>query len=613
MAYGYGSMDSTYGSAYSQTFTGYRLAAGRMGTTTDPRTANQLAEVAAKLSEGMKVVEAGSMTPQIFQSIPKEHFKEIERLAKLAGAEVTMHAPIQGIDPAGFNQQGVWDEAERLQAERSFNSVVDRAHEMNPKGNVPITIHASMLGAYEWASPEKAESIVIVDKMTGKPTQMQREVRWEPTLEGPERKEHTPEQMLKIHNGTAWSNQLSNLQVYKKSADELFREGFQTVDTVWKDYNEGKISDKDLSPGQKMGMDLIDRGEIFYNDLDANFRGLYNEAMRFLPENAEQKRAVMDILNKVGKQYGEMNKMREEIRGEIPPPSKTMIYDSMIKELSRLGTAPLLDKSGRMYVEVVNGERKVVRIQTPERFVKIEDFSRVHAAETLSNVAMHGYNKYGENAPIISIENITPNMAFSRAESLKGLVQESRKQFVEQAVKQGKSRGEAEKIAAKMIGATWDTSHIGMLRKYGYSKEDIVKETAKIAPFVKHVHLNDNFGYEHSDLPPGMGDTPLKEMMGKLEEAGYKGKNILEVGNFVSQFKTSAFPYSLEAMGSPVYSAGPVWGQARSAAGAYFSGYGPTFPEQHFSMYGSGFSSLPLELGSSMPGKTSKFSGTPMA
>jgi len=593
MAYGYGSMDSTYGSSYGELFTGYKLAAGRIGASTSTQTANQLAEVSARLTEGMKFAEVSAVSPQIFESIPAQHFKEMGRLAKLAGAEVTMHAPT--IDPAGFGEGG-WSESEREQAERSFKSVVDRTHEMSPKGNVPITIHASMLAAREWASPEKEQSLVIVDRLTGKPTQVQSEIRWVPSPQGPKEQHLSPDDVLDMHNNTTWLNQISNLQVYKKSADELIEKGWNAIKPRWKDLTEQRIKVKDLSEGEQMGVNLIERGNMFYSDLDASFRGLYNEAAQFLPADPKQKEQAMHILKKIGEEYAGIK--------SLPPPLKIMKYDSMINSLSVIGEQGL------------NAKGELVGIPAPERFQKIEDFSIKHAAETLSNVAMHAYKKYGENAPIVSIENITPNMAFSRAESLKGLVEESRKQFVEQAVKQGNSRSEAEKIAAKMIGATWDTSHIGMLRKYGYAKEDIVKETEKIAPFVKHVHLNDNFGYEHSDLPPGMGATPLKEMMGKLEAAGYKGKNIVEAGNFVAQFKISAHPYSLEAMGSPVYyAAGPVWGQARAASvsGAYFAGYGPFLPEQHFSMYGSGFSSLPLELGSAMPGKTSKFSGTPMA
>jgi len=76
---------------------------------------------------------------------------------------------------------------------------------------------------------------------------------------------------------------------------------------------------------------------------------------------------------------------------------------------------------------------------------------------------------------------------------------------------------EAGKQAAeKLIGATWDVGHINMIRRQGFGKEDIIKEAEKIAPVVKHIHLSDNFGFEHTELPMGMGNVPIKEIMKKL-------------------------------------------------------------------------------------------------
>ena len=78
--------------------------------------------------------------------------------------------------------------------------------------------------------------------------------------------------------------------------------------------------------------------------------------------------------------------------------------------------------------------------------------------------------------------------------------------------------------------------------------------------------------------------------------------------------KTPPINATLEAFGSPMYlgrAMAPYWNQAASTYGSYFSGYGPFLPEQHFSMYGAGFSGMPVELGGQMPGKASRLSGTP--
>ena len=47
--------------------------------------------------------------------------------------------------------------------------------------------------------------------------------------------------------------------------------------------------------------------------------------------------------------------------------------------------------------------------------------------------------------------------------------------------------------------------------------------------------------------------------------------------------------------------------------GGYFAGQGTINPEIHHSLYSTGFTSLPQELGGQVAGKASRMSGTPMA
>jgi len=203
----------------------------------------------------------------------------------------------------------------------------------------------------------------------------------------------------------------------------------------------------------------------------------------------------------------------------------------------------------------------------------------------------------------------------SRAEDLKDLIQRSRKVFVEK-MKGDLGRGEAERQAEKLIGATWDVGHINMIRKKGYSEEDVVNEAKIIAPFVKHVHLSDNFGLDHTELPMGMGNVPMKKIMEKLGERGFEGKKIIEAGNWWQYFadKGGGNPFrpSIEAFDSPIYSMkmGPYWSQLGSIPG-YYSGHGPINPAVHHKTYGAGFENLPTELGGEIQGDRSRFSGAP--
>jgi len=93
---------------------------------------------------------------------------------------------------------------------------------------------------------------------------------------------------------------------------------------------------------------------------------------------------------------------------------------------------------------------------------------------------MKSYNKFGESAPTIAVENWAPGTAFSRADDLKGLIEESRKNFVGQLVKEkNMSEAKAKKIAEKHIGATWDVGHLNLYKKRGFTDKDIVKEIIK--------------------------------------------------------------------------------------------------------------------------------------
>src|SRR3990167_9402382 len=85
-------MDSTYVPQYA------------LGAPTSPQTANQIAEATSRLNAGVLGVDISMVNPEILEQIPKQHFKEIDRLIKLTGARATMHDPI--VDLAGFKQQG---------------------------------------------------------------------------------------------------------------------------------------------------------------------------------------------------------------------------------------------------------------------------------------------------------------------------------------------------------------------------------------------------------------------------------------------------------------------------------------------------------------------------
>ena len=123
---------------------------------------------------------------------------------------------------------------------------------------------------------------------------------------------------------------------------------------------------------------------------------------------------------------------------------------------------------------------------------------------------------------------------------------------------------------------------------------------------------------EHTELPMGMGNVPLKPMIDLISQYNKKVKKIVETGDWFSRqgglgLTNTPFVETLRALGSPIYSmqAGPTWSQVAQASGGYYSGFGRVFPDRYFNTYGSGFSQLPQELGGQVGGR-SRVSGAPI-
>jgi len=600
--------ESSETSGRSELYTGYSFPAAQLGSPTSIQTANQVSEVSSRLNEGVKTVEMQPIQPEIFETIPKQHFKEIERLSKLTGTEMTVHAPM--IDPSGFTKEG-WSEQERQMAEKQLLSVVERSHEVSPTGHMPITIHASGLPGTEYMKglpvtdeqikmyglPESAKeeaAMFAVNRDTGQIIPVRLEKRFYPE----ENKErwNTPRENIRMINNGEWQEKLIRMEQYKKMSDELREPALyqmQAISDVAK--GTGKLTAEEHQQYDAARAKL-EQSDKFIEDVGAVLRTSYSNAYKYTPEKARVRTEDGRIIEINPRK--ELEKVRQNYVDQLDAAEKSNDRISYIQKRAD-AMRTLLDGMTNVH---------------PETYQPIEDFAKEKASETLGNVAFNAYKQFKQNTPIMSIENLYPGMSFSRADQLKGLVEASRDKFVENAVKSGMGKSEAREQAEKIIGVTWDVGHLNQLRKGGFTEEDLVRESAKIAPYVKHVHLTDNFGFSDSHLPPGMANVPIKGIMTELDKAGYKGKGIVEAGAFVQHFKTSPHPYALEALGSPMYSAvmQPSWEESRGSFGAYFGGYGTMLPEQHFSMYGSGFSALPSELGGQIPGKQSRLSGAPM-
>ena len=598
-----GATDYMKPAEYGESFVGYQEKAGVFGLTTDPRSANQIKAVSDKLNTGAKVVEITAISAELLENIPNQHLDEIRRLKELTGSEITFHGPL--VEATGISQQG-WDESRREQAERQMWSAVDRSHKIDPKGNIVVTFHTTsglpeMLTRVKGENGEEAKEMWIIDEREGKFVPIKPKPDYFNNEKNPK-----PEAELAKLNKENWEKSLSavNFHAYQgKNALESVENAFERSALPEEVKNEKAFFELYAKAGTPDGQKFMERlrdsnpgaakiAEKMINDItyaDIHVRDAYLQLQNLFNQAYSVAESTSDDAARQ-----RLNEYREHIK------EKTKNLEDP-KHVAELAT------------EVQQGIKLLSTIQPPKVFRPLNEFAMDKASDTFSNVAFSAFKKFKDTAPIISIENPPAGSGLSRGEDIKKLIEETRGKFVKKAHEElGLSEKEARQQAEKLIGVTWDVGHINMIRKYGYNEKDVVKETEKIAPFIKHVHLSDNFGLEHTELPMGMGNVPIKEHLELIKKYNDKAKKIIETGPWYQHFQRSPLPETLAAFGSPIYGMkmAPYWSNVRGLSGGYFSGYGMN-PDIHHSLYGSGFSGLPVELGGQIAGR-SRLSGAPM-
>lgn len=575
---GYSSLSPKYNSSFGN----YKIDIKTFGMTTDPRTANIIQEASNKLNTGARHIEISAIGPAEFESIPKQQFEELRRLGKIIGTTASVHGPI--IELSGLTQQQ-FSNANREGAERQMLSAVEKAHMINPDGNISVTFHSSAVSLPGRSSQKGVdpENTLIINKDTGSIHTIPLKER---TFPG-EVKKRDPKQEIYTLNKSQWTENLRQLE-YRS---ELGRDAIERSAITNLLAESEKINKKELTKEEENMQYLFGRGANYikssYNELKELFDVAYHNS-------SELER------NKIKNFYKEIEKDVKKISNDPNDINNPLI----IKDIVRKGTS-FLDKE----------------ITAPQIYGDLNEFAMEKTTETISNVALKSLmdknigNKNVNKTPIINIENPPAGMIFSEGQDLRNIVETSRQKFVEKAVKEGMNEKDARDAASKLIGVTWDVGHINMLRKYGYDSKDLIKETEKVAPLVKHIHLSDNFGFEHTELPMGMGNVPMKEILDKIGKDGFDAKKIIEAGNWWQHFQTPPFKETLEAFGSPIYSMqmAPYWNQAVALQQGYYGGYGAMLPQTNYESFGAGFSRLPMELGGQSPGaEGTRMSNKPM-
>ena len=606
-------MDSAFDAAYGipenygKSFLGfdYRMPASQIGVTTDPFTSNQLQKVSEKVSTGAKHIEVSAIQLKTMDAIPKQQFAEMNRLRKLVGVDLTLHAPI--IEPTGVTKQG-WNESDRLNAERQMTSVLRRSHEMDPKGNLVVTFHSSAglpepeTRIINEKGEEELKEFWVANEDTGQFSNISAEINYFKK----EQKLDT-KTLIKKRNEDTWYRELQSVNfnasqgasIIEKAMSEVVdgkytlmpKEKQEALLEAYRKVVKGEKEIKEieeLKPALEPRINELTHGDVYLRSIYGEFQNMFNRAYK-----AAEMYDLKEDKNK-------LDKFRDEVAGKV----KEMEEDP--------------SKVGLLADELIKGVNVLRSITPPQTIKPLREWAIEKASTTFANVAFDAYNKFKNSAPIISIENPPVGMGLSRAEDLRDLVRKSRDKFADIAKdKLNLSKAEAKEQAEKLIGVTWDVGHINMLRGHGYEEKHLIAQTKTVAPFVKHVHLSDNFGLEHTELPMGMGNVPTKKMLDLIHGYNDKVKKIAETGDWFSRqggLGMTGTPHrqTLEAVGSPVFGGeAPYWNQISATSGQYFVGMGEISPQIHHSMYGAGFSNLPVELGGQMGGR-SRVSGAPI-
>ena len=635
MDYNTTSFESFYGGGASSlspeygNFTGYRMSASQLGFPGSPQTANQLGEAINAAKQGVKAFEVQMLQPDAAETIPKQHFKEMRALMKLSGVKPSVHGPM--IDAAGFDDKGNWgQEFGRASNERRMFDTLEKAYALGPEGNIPVVFHSSAgtPGAeFRPGGKEEGRGDVIMEKgaminrETGQASQVKdRRSYFLSTSEkdfklGKDDLEKggtlmTVERSVDNSNAVDWDEKLKGVIIGKGKVDRALGQLWQNAEALNLsniDINNGderKVFNQAIKNNPTVQNEMV-KAEVLLENNNLTFRSLFNTAYKY---GTDEQRKLLKELSSDWKKDSEeksSNPFREQM-------DASELQDTYFNKFKDITSRKLIEKGGLL----VSDER----FGAPKIYQEANEFAMDKAATTFGNLAMKSYDKLGaDKSPMLAIEPFHPGAGLSSTDDMVQLVKASRKNFAKQLVEEkGFSKGEAKDVAAKKIGVTWDVGHINMIKKYGFTDKDIVKQTKKIAPMVKHVHLTDNFGFADTHLAPGMGNVPMKKILEQLEKTGRFGemRKIVEAGAFVQHFKKSPHGLTMAAFGSPLYAMSGDsmgWNRAMDVQGAYFGGYGTTSPSTHHQYFGAGFTTMPVELGGQQPGGNSRFGGTPMA
>ena len=345
---------SSFKPSYGDVFTGYHVAAGNFALTTDPRNANIIQEVSTKLSTGLKHMEVEGIQQEILDSIPKQHLKEANRIAKLVGAELTMHGPL--VEASGISKEG-FSESNREAAERQMFSAVEKAHILNPNGNAPITFHSSAIlpgpEVEKTKTGKEVRGMYIINENTGNINRISAKEKF---FHGEEGKNIKKE--LERMNEEQWQSSLSHLAFNTNRVADVSQFGALAIVS-----EAQKKQGKELSPEQKNAISNYNYGKSFLQDSYRELKSLYDLA--YVNVGKEDKKKLEEFSKQTAQKIDEINKNKNS--------PETFLKMQHVLEQG---------------LETLNNIDAV-----PEIYKPLDNFAREKSEQTFANVAWNAYEK----------------------------------------------------------------------------------------------------------------------------------------------------------------------------------------------------------------------------
>lgn len=324
--------------------------------------------------------------------------------------------------------------------------------------------------------------------------------------------------------------------------------------SIWinrfKDLPKNKIDEIEVKPEEAYIISTLETNAANSRGWAYNYSGQFDEHVKA----KEKLEKALKLYQEIEKSTDEEEKwkLKKEVRGlagGLVPMDAEMPAEIIEKELRQVVKSINTSKESSASQLAQSEElRETIKfVESAESYALREAKEAYAAAAMTAMMKTEQLEKKGalKKPLFVAMENLFPESYGAHPDELIDLVKGSQEKMKQQLMQKGFSENEAQKRAETHIGATFDTGHFNMWKKYwrGDPNKNIeenekgfsnwfLNQVEKLAKsgVVKHIHMVDNYGYQDEHLAPGQGNTPIKEAVEIFKKNGFKGDFIVEGG-----------------------------------------------------------------------------------